>query len=394
MIQPTFTNYTNGDYTLSAFEITNSKGVVQEGYERFFRLENMDGQYRLSVANPEDQPAPGTYYLRPILLLGDGKSPDKTGIVKFTVKRTAVSLKASATKIILNKDIGDWATVDISCLTKGYDFVEPEVIKYSSGLDVVFLNGMLHIRTGAAAYGKTHTIALKARDVKEDKEIKVSVVIPKQGSKVGATLKAKGTIDLVRDTTSVVITPSYTNYSGQGGLTPELKIQRYKVTDRKYEAGEDVTGVEFYIDNNDDGTFTVTRAPGANIDLKQYKYRAEMSMSEIDNLLTIPAVALPLKSNTVKATVSGTPVLYKADKYSRASFRLNIADATVNAIEAVESTNPLYQIEDYGNGEYAICFNTSSWTAATKYPTSVTLNVFLDGNENAATKVTLKLSLK
>lgn len=397
VIQPTFTNYTNGDYALIDFEITNSKGVVQEGYERFFRLENMDGQYRLSVANPEDQPAPGTYYLRPILLLGDGKSPDKTGVVKFTVKRTAVSLKASATKIILNKDIGDWATVDISCLTKGYDFVEPEVIKYSSGLDVVFLNGMLHIRTGDAAYGKTHTITLQARDVKEDKEIKVSVVIPKQGSKVGATLKAKGTIDLVRDTTSVVITPSYTNYSGQGDLTPELKIQKYEVGDRKYENGKDVTGTEFYIDKNDDGTFTVTRVPGANIDLKQYKYRAEMTFtgkSGIDNLLTIPAVALPLKSNTVKATVSGTPVLYKADKYSRASFRLNIADATVNAIEAVESTNPLYQIEDYGNGEYAICFNTSSWTAATKYPTSVTLNVFLDGNENAAAKVTLKLSLK
>ena len=396
VIQPTFTNYTNGDYALIDFEITNSKGVVQEGYERFFRLENMDGQYRLSVANPEDQPAPGTYYLRPILLLGDGKSPDKTGVVKFTVKRTAVSLKASATKIILNKDIGDWATVDISCLTKGYDFVEPEVIKYSSGLDVVFLNGMLIIRTGAAAYGKTHTITLQARDVKEDKEIKVSVVIPKQGSKVDATLKAKGTIDLVRDTTSVVITPFYTNYSGQGDLTPVLTIQKYEVGDKKYMNGEDVTDEEFYIDNNDDGTFTVTRAPGANIDLKQYKYRAEMTFTGpgIDNLLTIPAVALPLKSNTVKATVSGTPVLYKADKYSRASFRLNIADATVNAIEAVESTNPLYQIEDYGNGEYAICFNTSSWTAATKYPTSVTLNVFLDGNENAATKVTLKLSLK
>lgn len=397
VIQPTFTNYTNGDYALIDFEITNSKGVVQEGYERFFSLENMDGQYRLSVADPEDQPAPGTYYLRPFWELGDGSSPDKTGIVKFTVKRTAVSLKASATKIILNKDIDDWATVDISCLTKGYDFVEPEVIKYSSGLDVVFLNGMLHIRTGAAAYGKTFTVSIKARDVKEDKELKVSVVIPKQGSKVGATLKAKGTIDLVRDTTSVVITPSYTNYSGQGDLTPELKIQRYKVTDRKYENGEDVTGTEFYIDNNDDGTFTVTRAPGANIDLTKFKYRAEMTFtgkSGIDNLLTIPAVALPLKSNTVKATVSGTPVLYKADKYSRASFRLNIADATVNAIEAVESTNPLYQIEDYGNGEYAICFNTSSWTAATKYPTSVTLNVFLDGNENAATKVTLKLSLK
>lgn len=404
VIQPTFTNYTNGDYALIDFEITNSKGVVQEGYERFFRLENMDGQYRLSVANPEDQPAPGTYYLRPFWELGDGSSPDKTGIVKFTVKRTAVSLKASATKVILNKDIGDWATVDISCLTKGYDLVDP-IVKViapkgvsSESLTATYENGMLLIETtGDTPYGKTFTVSIKARNVKEDKELKVSAVIPKQGSKVGATLKTKGTIDLVRDTTSVVITPSYTNYSGQGGLEPKLTIQKYEVGDKKYENGKDVTDEEFYIDNNDDGTFTVTRVPGANIDLKQYKYRAEMTFagkSGIDNLLTIPAVALPLKSNTVKATVSGTPVLYKADKYSRASFRLNIADATVNAIEAVESTNPLYQIEDYGNGEYAICFNTSSWTAATKYPTSVTLNVFLDGNENAATKVTLKLSLK
>ncbi|MGN0984615.1 MAG: Ig-like domain-containing protein, partial [Gemmiger sp.] len=395
VVQPTFTNYTSGGYELADFEITDSKGIVKQESEGIFRLEEVDGQYRLSVADPNDPPATGTYYLKPLWRLGNGLAPDKTSLIKFTVKRTAVSLKASTTKIILNKDINEQVTVDISCLTKGYAFDTPEVIKTTTGLEYEFADGKLTIQAGEAAYGKTHTIALKARDVKEDKEIKVSVVIPKEGSKIGATLKAKGTIDLVRDTTSVVITPTYTNYSGQGTLTTGLTIKKYAVTDKKYLSGEDVTGSEFSVVKNEDGTFTVTKVAGADIDLKTYRYRAEMTFGGADeSLVTTPVVILPLKSNTVKATVSGTPVLYKTDKYSRATFRLNIADATVNAITKVEPSNALYQIEDYGDGEYAVCFDTSKWTSTTKYPTSITLNVFLDGNANAATKVTLKLSLK
>lgn len=86
-------------------------------------------------------------------------------------------------------------------------------------------------------------------------------------------------------------------------------------------------------------------------------------------------------------------MLYKVDGYSRSTFRLSIADTTVNPIVEVTSASSLYEIYDYGNGEYAIGFKDNTVTTA-KYPTSVKLNIRLDGNANASATVTLKLRIQ
>ena len=170
---------------------------------------------------------------------------------------------------------------------------------------------------------------------------------------------------------------------------------KYAAGDRKYLSPMGDASDAFDVVRNDNGTFTVTRKPGAQIDLVDYKYRAEMHFrgKNVDpGLVTTSVVALPVRSNSVRVTTSGTPVLYKSDKYSRATFRLNIADAAVNSIKDVTSNNAQYQVEYLGNGECAIYFK--DWKSTTKYAGSVQLNVFVDGNENAAVKPSVRLTIK
>lgn len=407
-IQPTLSNYLSKDYTFD-YQITDRKGNVLKDIAELFRLVNVNGQYRLMANDPNHRLTRGTYYLRPIVTLADGRNPnpDKTTIAQFTVKRSAVSLKVSKTKVTLNQQIGDWVALDVTCLTKGYDFVNPIITKVVprgftdlDNLNAEYVNGKLLISfTGEteAYYGKTFTISLKARDVKEDRDraVNVSVVIPKKDVQIGAKLAVKGYVDIVRGSTSAVITPTYLNYSGGEILTPEITIMKYAAGDRKYLSPMGDASDVFDVVRNDNGTFTVTRKPGAQIDLVDYKYRAEMHFrgKNVDpGLVTTSVVALPVRSNSVRVTTSGTPVLYKSDKYSRATFRLNIADASVNSIQDVTSNNAQYRIEYLGNGECAIYFN--AWKPTTKYAGSVQVNVFVDGNVNAAVKTTVRLTIK
>lgn len=407
-IQPTLSNYLSKDYTFN-YQITDSKGNVLDNIMELFRLVNVNGQYRLMANDPTHDLIPGTYYLKPIVTLADGRNPnpDRFALARFVVKRSAVSLKVSKTKVTLNQQIGDRVALDVTCLTKGYDFVEPFIAKVVprgftaadlDNLKAEYVDGKLLISvTGVneAYYGKTFTISLKARrDVREDRAVNVSVVIPKKDVQIGAKLAVKGYVDIVRGSTSAVITPTYLNYSGEGSLSPVIHIVKYSVSDRNYLNGE--TNEDFNVVRNDNGTFTVTRKPGVQIDLVLYKYRAEMSFGENApaGLTTTPVVALPVRSNSVRVTTIGTPVLYKSDQYSRATFRLNIPDAAVNSIQDVTSNNSQYQVEYLGNGECAIYFNTKTWTPITRYAGSVQLNVFVDGNANAAVKTTVRLTIK
>lgn len=409
-IQPTLSNYLSKDYTFD-YQITDSKGNEIDNITKLFRLVCVNGQYRLMANDPTHDLIPGTYYLKPIVTLADGRNPnpDRFALARFVVKRSAVSLKVSKTKVTLNQQIGDRVALDVTCLTKGYDFVKPSITKVVprgftaadlDNLKAEYVDGKLLISlTGVneAYYGKTFTISLKdRRDVREDRAVNVSVVIPKKDVQIGAKLAVKGYVDIVRGSTSAIITPTYLNYSGEGSLSPVIHIVKYSVSDRNYLTPVGKADEDFDVVRNDNGTFTVTRKPGVQIDLVHYKYRAEMGFGENapDGLTTTPVVALPVRSNSVRVTTIGTPVLYKSDRYSRATFRLDIPDAAVNSIQDVTSNNSQYQVEYLGNGECAIYFNTKTWTPITRYAGSVQLNVFVDGNANAAVKTTVRLTIK
>ena len=57
------------------------------------------------------------------------------------------------------------------------------------------------------------------------------------------------------------------------------------------------------------------------------------------------------------------------------------------------SNGDLYELYDYGDGCYAIGFKNNTVQEGKKYPTSVSLNVFYEGNITTTPNVTVTLKL-
>ena len=93
-------------------------------------------------------------------------------------------------------------------------------------------------------------------------------------------------------------------------------------------------------------------------------------------------------------------MLYKTDRYSRGTFQISTMDKTLSPIDRVAIKDAkqaaLFEIYTYGNGEFAVGFKDNAVKEKTKYPTSVALNVFYEGNTTNTPNavVTLKLSIR
>ena len=257
---------------------------------------------------------------------------------------------------------------------------EPLTVSWSDGKLTVTANS-------TAEAGKTYKIALRATE--NDPAVTLSVKI--LDTAVTASMKASGTIDVVRDGTAITVTPSYKNYAGLADIAPQLTIESW--SGRRGEDYQNVEGL-FGITSNANGTFTITKVPGAEVDTA-LKYRAKLTFKGGAN----PAyVNLAVKSGTAKVAVSGTPVLYKADRFSRGTFRLTTADKALNPIVKAEIKDAKYQgifeVYSYGSGEFAIGFKGNKVPDG-KLPTSVVLNVYVDGNPaKSVASVALKLQVR
>ena len=150
----------------------------------------------------------------------------------------------------------------------------------------------------------------------------------------------------------------------------------------------------FRVTGNADGSFTVGKCPGAQPELNR-KYRAKLTFQGGNPVY----VSIPVKSGTASFSAIGTPVLYRADRFSRGTFRLSAKDETLNALAQVEFKNAaqaaLFQLYDYGGGTYAIGFRDNA-PANLRYPASVTLNLFPEGSasDEPSGTVTVKLSVR
>ena len=255
---------------------------------------------------------------------------------------------------------------------------EPLTVSWSDGKLTVTANS-------TAEAGKTYKIALRATE--NDPAVTLSVKI--LDTAVTASMKASGTIDVVRDGTAITVTPSYKNYAGLADIAPQLTIESGNgKTYKEVDAGL------FSIVHNENGTFTITKLPGAEVDTA-LKYRAKLTFKGGANPTY---VNLAVKSGTAKVAVSGTPVLYKADRFSRGTFRLTTADKALNPIVKAEIKDAKYQgifeVYSYGSGEFAIGFKGNKVPDG-KLPTSVVLNVYVDGNPaKSVASVALKLQVR
>ena len=397
VVTPVFKNYASGAVKAVNWTVTESQGKTPIGDATAKFSYTPIPEKNLLQLSAKDGLVPGnTYLLSLTYTLADDSTCSCTA--KIAVKHTPVKLKLSKTGLSLNKAIGDTAVVDVTCLTKGYDFTKPVVNLILPGqkdgqdihlnvpgsqepLVLSWSDGTLAVVANATAEaGKTYKIALKATE--NDPAVTLSVKI--LDTAVTVSLKAKGAIDVVRDSTAITVTPNYRNFMGLADISPELTVE--SGDGKTYKA---VAEGLFDVVRNENGSYTITKVPGAEVDTT-LKYRAKLTFN---NCTKPVSVNLSVKSGTAKVVASNSIVLYKADRFSRDTFRLTTADKTLNAIKTVESKDARFQVYSYGNGEFALGFKGNRIPAG-KLPTSVTLNVFCDGSDKQVAAVTLKLQVR
>lgn len=385
LVTPSFRNHSGGQATLESWTvICTGTGDVTD----LFALSEDNGKYRVSAAG--DLSLGNNYQLSMTFSLSDGSTLSCSA--KLSVKRTAVKLKLSSSSISLNKAIQDQGVVNVSCQTKGYTLSRP-LITGAEELTVHYQGGKLTISTNELTrYGATYKLGIRATEA--DSPVTLTVKIPKeQASAVTAKLKAAGQIDAVRDSTSITMTPTYKNALRKpDGET----IQIYSSEDQYKEPVTDL----FRVESNGNGGFVITRAEGSQLNAK-LKYRAVLTASFGEVTVTSAPVVLKLTMGSVKLTIDApNPALYTVDKNSRASFRLQCADSALNSVVKVRFKNQtdgsLYELFDYGNGEFAIGFKGGEIDKrlAGKTTVSIQLEVFLDGNGTAAANNTITLKLR
>lgn len=382
-VTPSFKNYSGG-FTFTETETARIR-LKQDGEKIILQCKN--------------GASPGSHTLPLQLKLDDGTKV--SGTVKITVKRSAVKLKLSATKLSLNKQIWDGGTVRVSCTTKDYDLRHPvwdlmdKSGKKSAGgkLDIFWGGDMLYIFTNDdTQYGATYKLLVRANSYSPAATL--TITVPSE-SKSGITsgLKAKGTIDVIRDGTAVILTPSYKNVASQSWKQETLEFFQ-TVNGETGDAGD-----LFDYTANEDGTFTVCKAEGAKLDhTARYTVRLVSTVNGCAETIS-KAISLPVKQGSAKLTLTvreGT--LFSLDRHSRKEFTVRAGDGTLNPICRIEIADAgykdLFEIVDYGNGEYAIGFREGAASSVPAGKTlTLSLNVFLSGNETAKANTTLKLKL-
>lgn len=329
----------------------------------------------------------GTY---PVTVTGN--LPDGTvrsGTVKVKVIQTAVALKLGKTSLSLNKRLKESTQIAVTSGTKGYTLrtlgirVTDSKNVPSDGLTASYADGLLTLAVNdRTAYGSTYKIQLWATS---NKISTVTVKIPaEKASAVTMTAKAKGQIDVIRDASQVLVTPSYKNCLDGQPLGKQVKVTWAK-DGKNYT--QDVTG-RFDL-NWADSVLQVSRMPGETLELTG-KYRLEILCEGMEK----PAyVNLAVKSGTAKVTAA--PVrLYTKDANHRAELTFMSSDRTLNAVARVElkdaKLKASYEVLDLGDGQFALRLRPG---AKAKNGT-VTVNLFFEGNNGKKPNATASVKVE
>lgn len=391
-ITPTFKNY-NGSFTIAEMKVETAK---KQDVTAQFWTEQVGSSIRVWC---EGNTAVGKYTMKLKLALDDGSSVENTA--KVSVKQTALKVKLSATKLSLNKTIRDIASVTVTSATKGYELDMPVwnlmdksgKVSAEGKLDITWADGKLQVAANEATeYGATYKLLVRANDNAAAKT--VTVTIPaKNKSTVTATLKAKGNIDVIRNGSAVTLTATYKNCAAE--TVREEKLIFYKTVGKQQE---EVNELFRYI-GNADGTFTVTKAAGAKLD-HSGKYTVQVvTFIGGSKVCESKPIALSVKMGTAKlALTAEDTTLFAKDPHDRLEFRIDSADAALNGVAKVEIKDAkykgLFEVFDYGNGEFAIGFMDGNVDKSLIGRTvTVNLNIFLEGNETAKVNTTVKLKI-
>ena len=308
-----------------------------------------------------------------------------TVTLKLTVKTQDVKLKLGSSKVSLNKDLGDVATVAVNCLTAGFTVTDPVLTYDNQMLEVQYADGKLTVSAKDAAYGKSYPVTISA--YQGAPTVKLSVAILKQNVAVKSTIKATGFVDVIRDGTAITVTPTYTNVLNVD-VDNAAVLKIYASADKFKTAIAEVKAV--------DGVFVIDNS---FISDQSLKYKAQLETTFGETIVKSSMISLTVKMGTAKLTVkTEDATLFAKDKNDRAMFWFESVDATLNDIAKVEFKNAkqanMFELIDYGDGTYAIGFKDGKVDKSLIGKTvTVSLNVFIEGNQTAKANATANVKL-
>ena len=345
----------------------------------------------------------GTYTAEIKAVLNEGDE-DEMELVKtktFTVKRTSVKVKLSTSKVTLNKKLGDVASVGVTCTTKGYAFEEPALTYDDTKLDIQYVDGMLMIGLKEGAeFGKTYKVTVSAHEGAAA-TVTLSVAVLKESAVVKSTIKASGSVDVIRDNTKITIKPTYTNaLNVNAAEQAELFIYSNENKDN-YKTPIAEKDLPFDITVDENGIFTLTANDKLN---SSVKYKAELVTTIGGETIKSSKISLSVKMGSAKLKLYAPAVkkLYTKDINSRVEFSIASTDATVNGIKEVElvesklskSYRGIFEVIDYGNGEYAIGFVDGANVKKVQGKTiTLTLKTTVEGNVTTKTNGNLTIKI-
>lgn len=209
---------------------------------------------------------------------------------------------------------------------------------------------------------------------------------------VSLTLKATGSIDVLRPGTAVTLTPTFKNAYNVALSPSDITVTRTLKT----KVSEDVTSL--FDVQVAAGQYIITAKAGAVL-----SHADKYTVKAVCGGVTSKDVVLKLVQG--KATVSQSTkavTLLKTDRYSRGQVLLYLTDPTIAGIKDVKIVSPMdkakrpyFTLTDLGSGLYAVQFNESLLPAdiAKLKAQTVKLQVFLQGNETDKPNATLSLKV-
>ena len=403
-ITPSFKNYAGSDYTVRSWSVTEKKGgtVLNPNAKEYFRLEQEGDALLLNWK--EGISSGNSYEFVLALSLPDGT--ELVNKVSVTAKRTGVKLKLGQTKVSLNKQVNDAAAVEVSCRTAGYAFEAPLMeLRDSSGkilldsgmeltnnrkLRVTWADGKVHIQPGAeAAYGERYQLRLMADANSPASKLTVNI-LSQSKSKVSLSLRAKGSVDVVRQGSAITVTPTYKNCGSGENWQEQLLV--YSSADNYREPVEGL----FHI-HRLDGSYTLTREGALDPNLR-YKVRMVSTNAGVEISSSLISISVKMGSAKVAMEASGT-TLFAKDGKDRTELVFTSADETLNQVKRIAIRDSKYrdhfEIIEYGSGEFAIGFkNSKADSSITGKTVNLKLDIYLEGNDTDKANATAKLQLK
>lgn len=393
-ITPTFKNYKGGilGYSYFVTELQGSKTELGDVSGSF--VVEQDGSVFTIRCKDDEIRTANTYRVTLELTLNDGNTVSST--INLKVKRTAVKLKLSSTKLTLNKLIGDEGSIAVSCATKGYAFTEP-VIKQvidknkksaEEQLDIRYKDGRLYVATNDdTVYGMTYTVALQANEKATPQNLTVNIPTEAK-SKVRVSLKASGKIDVIRSGSTVTVTPTYKNLLSATPAEEALYI--YSSADKYKESVNHL----FDIQPNGNGGYSITRAEGVNLPTGTYKVKLVAKFGNMEVPSSLISMSVTMGSAKLNVRSSGT-TLFAKDKNDRILIWFEATDAAVNEVSRVEIADKKtkFEIVEYGNGLFGIRFKEGEEPGSLSKSASLSLRVYLDGNHSTKYNTTAKIKL-